>query len=216
MRPLQHKCPTLRGDKAEEEQQQTITCQRFHTDTGYLFRLMYAYITQGRPGRGLLRLSPRVQTIITQGIGVYTTPLFQSAQATTKTTQGNPVYIYHPTASARLPVPSNTDIIFFTDASGTQQHTPMVCCAPVRVNRRADELHVEHHTGATIFGVSSNSQVRTWADMVNTTLPPTTSQPRNITVILDATVDIHLTKCLAELSLYSELESVLTTQAMGP
>ena len=61
MRPLQHKCPSLRGDKDNKERRQTITCQKFHPNTGYLFHLMYAYITQGRPDRGLLRLTPRAQ-----------------------------------------------------------------------------------------------------------------------------------------------------------
>ena len=77
MRPLQHKCPTLRGDKDDKERRQTITCQKFHPNTGYLFHLMYACITQGRPDRGLLRLTPRAQAIITQGIGVYAAPLLQ-------------------------------------------------------------------------------------------------------------------------------------------
>ena len=58
MRPLQHKCPTLRGDKDDKERRQTITCQKFYPNTGYLSHLMYAYITQGRPDRGLLRLNP--------------------------------------------------------------------------------------------------------------------------------------------------------------
>ena len=71
MRPLQHKCPTVRGDKKEKERWQTIACQKFHPNTGYLFHLMYVYIAQGRPERGLLRLIPRTQDIITQGIGVY-------------------------------------------------------------------------------------------------------------------------------------------------
>ena len=42
MRPLQHKSPTLHGDKDDKERRQTITCQKFHPDTGYLFHLMYA------------------------------------------------------------------------------------------------------------------------------------------------------------------------------
>ena len=74
MRPIQHKCPTLSGDKDDNEQRQTITCQKFHPNTGYLFNLMYAYITQGRPDRGFLRLTPRAPAIITQGIGVYAAP----------------------------------------------------------------------------------------------------------------------------------------------
>ena len=70
MRPLQHKCPTLCGDEDNKERRQTIRCQKFHPNTGYLFHLMYAYIIQGRPDRGLLRLTPRAQAIITQGKGV--------------------------------------------------------------------------------------------------------------------------------------------------
>ena len=42
MRPLQHKCPALRGEKEDKERRQTITCQKFHRNTGYLFHLMYA------------------------------------------------------------------------------------------------------------------------------------------------------------------------------
>ena len=34
MRPLQHKCPTLRGDKDDKERRQTITCQRLHPKYG--------------------------------------------------------------------------------------------------------------------------------------------------------------------------------------
>ena len=101
MRPLQHKCPTLRGDKDDKERRQTITCQKFQPNTGYLFHLMYAYITQGRPDRGLLRLTPRAQAIITQGIGVYAAPILQPTQITARTAQGNPIYVYHPTGRGR-------------------------------------------------------------------------------------------------------------------
>ena len=215
MRPLQHKCPTLRGDKDDKERRQTITCQKFHPNTGYLFHLMYAYITQGRPDRGLLRLTPRAQAIITQGMGVYAAPLLQPTQITARTTQGNPICVYHPTAIARLPIPSDTDIIYFTDASGTQQRTPTVGCASVRITRHADGLHVEHHTGTTIFGASSHGELRTMADAVTATPPPTTVRPCNIWVVVDATVDIHLTRRLADLPLHKALESGLTTQALG-
>ena len=215
MRPLQHKCPTLRGDKDDKERRQTITCQKFHPNTGYLFHLMYAYITQARPDRGLLRLTPRAQAIITQRIGVYAAPLLQPTQITARTAQGNPIYVYHPTGIARLPIPSDTDIIYFTDASGTQQRTPTVGCASVRITRHADGLHVEHHTGATIFGASSHGELRTMADAVTATPQPTTIRPRNIWVVVDATIDIHLTRRLADLPLQKALESGLTTQALG-
>ena len=215
MRPLQHKCPTLSGNKDEKERRQAMTCQKFHPNTGYLFHLMYAYITQGRPDRGLLRLTPRTQAFITQGISVYAALLLQPTQMTARTAKGNPIYVFHPTAIARLPILSDTDIIYFTDASGTQQRTPTVGCASVRITRHADGLHVEHHTGVTIFGASSHGELRTMADAVTATPPPTTIRPRNIWVVLDATVDIHLTRRLADLPLHKALESGLATQALG-
>ena len=215
MRPLQHKRPTLRGDKDDKERRQTITCQKFHSNTGYLFHLMYAYITQGCPDRGLLHLTPRAQAIITQGIGVYATSLLQPTQTTTRTTQGNPVYVYQPTAIARLPISSDTDIIYSTDSSSTQQRTPTVGCASVRITRSADGLQVEHHTGATIFGASSHGELRTLADAVTATPPPATIRLRNIWVVVDAAVDIHLTRRLAHLCLHRALRSGLTTQALG-
>ena len=85
-------CSTRCVDKEDKERRQTIMCQKFHPHTGYLFEiflthktgylfhLMYAYITQGRPGMGLLRLIPQAQAIITKGIGVYATPLLQPTE----------------------------------------------------------------------------------------------------------------------------------------
>ena len=112
------------------------------------------------------------------------------------------------------PIPSNIDIIYFTDASGTQQRTPTVGCASLRITRHADGLHVEHHTGATIFGASSDGELRTLADAVTATPPPATIQRRNIWVFVDATVDIHLTRRLANLPLHRALECGLTRQAL--
>ena len=149
------------------------------------------------------------------GIGVYAAPLLQPTQITTETAQGNPVYVYHPTAVARLPIPSDTDIIYVTDATGTQQRTPTVGCASVHITRCADGLDVEHHTGATIVGASSHGELRTLTDAVTATPPAATIRPRNVWVFVDATVDIHLTRRLAGLPLHRALESGVTTQALG-
>ena len=74
---------------------------------------------------------------------------------------------------------------------------------------------MEHHTGATISGASSHGELRTLADAVTATPPPATIHPRNIWVVVDATVDIHLTRRLADMPLHRALESGLTTQALG-
>ena len=74
---------------------------------------------------------------------------------------------------------------------------------------------MEHDTGASIFGASFNGELRTLADAVTATPPPKTIRPRNIWLVVDATVDIHLTRRLADLPLHKALESGLTTQALG-
>ena len=91
----------------------------------------------------------------------------------------------------------------------------MVGSASVRSTRRADGLQVEHHTRATIFGASSHGELRTLADAVTATPPPARIRPRNIWVVVDATIHIHLSKRLADLPLHRALESGLTTQALG-
>ena len=85
----------------------------------------------------------------------------------------------------------------------------------MRITWRTDGLHLEYHTGATIFGASSHGELRTLADTVKATPPRTTIQPRNILVVVDALVDIHLTKRLTQLPLNRALKASLATQALG-
>ena len=125
MRPLQHKCLTLRGDKDNKERRQTITCQKFHPNMGYLFHLMYAYITQRRPDRGLLRLTPRAQAIITQGIGVYAALLLQPTQITTEPPKGTPSTSITPRQLPAYPYPA-------TPTSSTSLTHPAPSNAPPR------------------------------------------------------------------------------------
>ena len=92
---------------------------------------------------------------------------------------------------------------------------PSIAFASVRITRRKGGLHAEHHTGATIFGACPNGELRTLADTVTATPPPTTIRPCNIWVVVDAMADIDLTKRLTDLPLHRAPESGLTTQALG-
>ena len=65
--------------------------------------------------------------------------------------------------------------------------------------------------GPPSLGASSHGELGTLADAVTATPPPATIRPRNIWVVVDATVDIHLTRRLAD----KALESGLTTEAFG-
>ena len=69
-----------------------------------------------------------------------------------------------------------------------QQCTNILPVHPVEIYPTADGLHTEHHTGATIFGASSHGELRTLVDAIWATPPPPTAKPRNIWVVIDATV----------------------------
>ena len=73
---------------------------------------------------------------------------------------------------------------------------------------------MEHPTGATIFRASSHGELRTPADAITATARLATIRPRHIWVVVDATVDIHLTWRLADLLLHKALESGVTTQTL--
>ena len=92
--------------------------------------------------------------------------------------QGNLFYIDYPTEMARLRVPSDTNILFFTKASGTEQRSPAVGCASVPVRCLADGLQVEHDTGATIRAASSPRELRRLADTVSATPRPAITPAR--------------------------------------
>ena len=215
--PLRHKCPTLRGDKRRQGAATDHHVPEVPPQYWIPLAPDVRVYHPGAPRQGPPPPHPTSPGHHHPGDRrlCSAAPLLQPAQITARTAQGNPIYVYHPTAIARLPIPSDTDFIYFTDASGTQQRTPMVGCASVRITRHADGLHVEHHTGATIFGASSHGELRTMADAVTATPPPTTIRPRNIWVVVDATVHIHLIRRLADLPLHKALESGLTTQALG-
>ena len=122
MRPLQHKCPSLRGDKDDKERATDHQVPEVPPQYGVPLPPDVPYVTQGRPDKGLLRVTQRAQAIITQGIGVYARPLLQPTQITTRTAQGDPPTSITPqqlpaypdpatpTSSTSLthPAPSNT------------------------------------------------------------------------------------------------------------
>ena len=70
--------------------------------------------------------------------------------------QRDPAHIYHLANFARLRILSNTNIIFYTDASGTLQQAPMVCSASVAVSWLADRLHIEQHMGRPPTAISAS------------------------------------------------------------
>ena len=69
-------------------------------------------------------------------------------------------------------------------------------------------------SGCTFFSWLFFFSAATARDTVGATPAPTTSNPCNIWVVVDATVNIFLTKRLAELLLHKALKSGLSTQGL--
>ena len=77
-------------------------------------------------------------------------------------------------------------------------------------NKKGNFINAPKHLhGATIFEVSPA------ANTVTATPRPATILPCNIWVVVDTTVDINLTRRLADLHLHRSLESGLIKQALG-
>ena len=125
--------------------------------------------------------------------------------STSITPQHLPAYPYPATAT------SSTSLTHPAPINAPPRSVAPPCASPGA--QTASTWTTTH--GIAIFGASSHSELRTLANAVTATPPPATIQARNIRVVVDATVDFHLTRRLADLPLHRALESGLTTQALG-
>ena len=83
----------------------------------------------------------------------------------------------HPKSLCSSPPPSDSNFVIFTDASGKAQLTPYIGCASIRVTQQANGLHVEHHTGATIFGRAPMENCASWRPAVSLLMASTSEGP---------------------------------------
>ena len=86
--PLYHSCHT------PEHLTQTITCRHLNPDTAYILHYIYSYITQGQQEEGLIAVSPHAIRIISQGVGVFATPILQPTTLVAHLTTGPAIYTY--------------------------------------------------------------------------------------------------------------------------
>ena len=66
------------------------------------------------------------------------------------------MYAYLPMNPCRLPQPSPADLLFFTNASGESALTPITGGATLQLTHTGGHYHMDHHTGHTTYGASSN------------------------------------------------------------
>ena len=212
--PVKHRC-------SQVQDWQTVEWTTFHPQKGYLLQYVYGYLTQGHEGNNdYVHINPAATEIIRQGVGVYATQRLQPAATTPWATavRGARIHAYQPTTPCRLPYPDNHNTVIFADASGTTSLTPAAGGAALELKTDATGRLRQHHlTGATIFGASSDGELKTLAIIVDA-FNGTHQEPRDHThhvwVVVDAAVDFQIIRKLARQPLYKATDSSLGTQAL--
>ena len=209
--PLQHSCHT------PEHRTQTLTCHDLNPDTAYILHYIYSYLTQGQPEQGLIAMSPQAKHIISKGIGVYATPVLQPTTPVAHLTTGLAVYAYLPMNPCRLRQPSLADRLLFTDASSKSALTPITGGGGLQLTHTRGEYHMDHHTGHTTYGASSNGELGAMADAIADIaahLPAHLPLIVRIWFVVDGTVDTHLLLRIARQPFHKATATSLSTQAL--
>ena len=200
-----------------EHRTQTLTCRDLNPDTAYILHYMYSYLTQGQQEQALIAMSPKVKHIISEGIGVYATLILQPTTPVGHLTTGLAIYAYLPMNPCRLPEPSPAELLFFTDASGKSAPTPITGGATLQPTHTEGHYHIDHHTGHTTYGASSQGWLEAIADAIAETathLPAHLPHVVRVWFVVDATVDTHLLLRIARQPLNKFTATSLGNQAL--
>ena len=118
----------------------------------------------------------------------------------------------------RLTQPDSHNTVMFADASGTTSLNPAAGGAALELKvDTTGRLHQNHLTGATIFGASSNGELKTLpivVDAVNDTHQEPRYHTHHVWVVVDAAVDLQIVCRLARQPLHKATESSLGGQAL--
>ena len=117
----------------------------------------------------------------------------------------------------RLPQPSPVDWLFFTDASGESALTPITGGATLQLTQTGGHYHMDHHTGHTTYGASSNGELGAMADAIAEIaahLPAHLLHIVGVWFVVDATVHTHLLLRIARQPLHKATATSLGTQAL--
>ena len=148
---------------------------------------------------------------------MYATPIIQLTTPVAHLNTGLALYAYLPMNPCRLPQPSLADVIFFTDASGESALTPITGGATLQLTYTTGQYHMNHYTGHTTDGASSNRELGAMVDAITrlaTTLPANLPHTVKVWFVVDATVDTHLLLRIAREPLHKATTSSLGSQAL--
>ena len=209
--PLNHSCHT------PEHRTQTLTCRDLNPDTAYILHYIYSYLTQGQPEQGLIALSPKPKQIFSRGVGLYATPTLQPRAPVAHLTTGLAIYAYLPMNPCRLPQPSPTDLLFFTDASAESPLTSITGGATLQLTHTEGHYHMDHHTGHTTYGASSHGERGAMTGAIAkiaARLPAHLPHIVWVWFVVDSSVDPHLGLRKARQPLHKASATNLGTQAL--
>ena len=162
-------------------------------------------------------MSPQAKDVISKAIGVYATPILQATTPVAQLTTGLPIGAYLPMNPCRLPQPSPADWLFFTDASGESDPTPITGGATLQLTHTGGHYHMDHHTGHTTYGASSHGMLGAMADAIAeiaAQLPAHLLHIVQVWFVVDATVNTHLLLRMERQPLREATATSLGTQAL--
>ena len=148
---------------------------------------------------------------------MYATPVLQPTTPVAHLTTGLAIYAYLPLNPCRLPQPSPTDRLFFTDASGESALTPITGGATLQLTHTRGHYHMDHHTGHTTYRASSRGELGAMADAIAEIaahLPAHLPHIARVWFVVDATVDTNLPLRIARQPLHKATATRLGTQAL--
>ena len=190
-------------------------------ERAYLLPYIHNYLAQGHERNSeYVQINAAATKMIYQEIGVYATPRIKPATTApwATTTRGARVHAYQPRTPCRLSPPDNQITVIFADASDTTGLTPAAAGAALELRPDATgQLRHHHLTGATIFGASSSSELKTMAiilDTVGTSWRTPQDERDHVSVLVDAAVDFQIIRRLATQTLHKATESSLGTQTL--
>ena len=209
--PLHCSCHT------PENLTQTLTCRDLNPDTAYILHCIYCYLTQGQPEQGRIAMSLRAKHIISKLTGVCATPILQPKTPVAHLTTGLAIYAYLPMNPCRLPQPSPTDLLFFTDASGESSLTPITRWATLQLTHIEGHYRMDHHTDHTTYGASSHGEPGAMANAIARIAAHLRVLLLHVVrawFVVDATVDTHLLLRIARQPPHKATATSLGTRAL--
>ena len=147
---------------------------------------------------------------------MYATPVPQPTTPVPHVTTGLAIYTYLPMNPCRLPQPSPADRLFFTDVSGESALMPITGGATLQLTHTGVHYHMDHHTGHTTYGASSQGELGVMADAIAKTaahLPAHLPHIVRVWFVVDATVNTHLLLRITRQPLHKATATSLGSQA---